>query len=407
MNSKNSILDKYYQSKEPSERYKSYAWKTGAGLQQVDNLKVSKYLLDTAERNIKGEINIAEAEELIKSYYEEKATRESAAGGFFEGSRQSEADLVSLRIAELIQEEGFVFSAQQILSINKRLFGGIYKHAGQIRDYNITKAEWVLNGASVGYGNSLELKEMLEYDIDREKTFKYEGLSMDEIISHLARFTSDLWQIHPFGEGNTRTVAVFLIKYLKTFGFDVTNDIFAENAWYFRNALVRANYSDIFKGIHETTDYLKLFLENLLLEGTNDLSNKELHVDFNRGIEVKEPIFALGFYQKTYNNIERIRREIGQKSVFGRSDVTRILGITETPASALIKKMFDNGLITKAQGYGKGRYIFKQQFFHKEDTRKAFSLRHLLYTPKNPISYETGFFIMFKLRLKFYFVLAV
>ena len=155
---------------------------------------------------------------------------------------------------------------------------GIYKHAGKIRDYNITKKEWVLDGATVIYGSASELRATLEYDFSQEKNFSYKYLSMDEIIHHLAVFISNLWQIHIFGEGNTRTTAVFFIKYLRILGFSATNDIFAENAWYFRNALVRTNYTNLQKGIHETTEYLEVFLRNLLLNEKNELHNRNLHI---------------------------------------------------------------------------------------------------------------------------------
>ena len=173
--------------------------------------------------------------------------------------RTEEADKVSSRIAEILAEPAFSFSPNEYIGIHRRLFQGIYKHAGKIRDYNITKKEWVLDGATVLYGSASELKETLEYDFRQEKSFDYHELSMDEIIRHLASFISRLWQIHIFGEGNTRTSAVFFIKYLRSLGFAATNDIFAENAWYFRNALVRANYTDLQKGIHETTEYLEIF----------------------------------------------------------------------------------------------------------------------------------------------------
>lgn len=164
------------------------------------------------------------------------------------------------------------------MSIHKRLFSGIYDHAGKIRDYNISKKEWVLNGDTVLYGGASELRATLEYDFSVERNFSYKGLSMQETIAHIARFISRLWQIHVFGEGNTRTTAVFLIKYLRTLGFDVTNDTFAENAWYFRNALVRANYNDLKHGVHETTEFLELFLRNLLLGEHNELHNRYLHI---------------------------------------------------------------------------------------------------------------------------------
>ena len=180
----------------------------------------------------------------------------------------------------MVQEKvaAFSFSPNEYISIHRKLFQGIYSHAGKIRDYNITKKEWVLDGASVVYGSASELRATLEYDFSQEKNFSYRGLSMNEIIHHLAVFVSRLWQIHIFGEGNMRTTAVFFIKYLRTLGFSVTNDIFAENAWYFRNALVRANYTNLPKGIHETTEYLEAFLRNLLLDEKNELRNRNLHI---------------------------------------------------------------------------------------------------------------------------------
>lgn len=231
----------YLKESEPDKVSKGYAWSTAIGLQAVDGLKPSKYLIDTAIANIEGEITIKEAQKLIDTYYEEKPVRLS------DEERTEEADKVSSRIVELLSETAFSFSPNEYISIHRKLFQGIYKHAGKIRDYNITKKEWVLDGATVLYGSASELRDTLEYDFSQEKNFSYRGLSMDEILHHLALFISRLWQIHIFGEGNTRTTAVFFIKYLRTLGFSVTNDIFAEHAWYFRNALVRANYTNLQK----------------------------------------------------------------------------------------------------------------------------------------------------------------
>ena len=275
------IFDGYSKEKEPAKYYKSYAWKTAIGLQDVDGLEPSEYLIQTANQNINGAISFDEAHELIVSYYKENAQRTE---------RTEEADRVAVRIAQIISEKSFTFSPVELTTIHKRLFDGIYTHAGKIRDYNITKNEWVLNGDTVAYGNAINLRETLEYDFSVEKKFNYKGLSTEEIIPHLARFISNLWQIHIFGEGNTRTTAVFLIKYLGKLGFNVTNDIFAENSWYFRNALVRANYNNRAKGVFETTEYLELFLRNLLLDEENILSNRELHVGYNGEAENMEDV---------------------------------------------------------------------------------------------------------------------
>ena len=267
----NDIFEVYLREKEPQKKEKGYAWHTAIGLQAVDGLKTSDYLIDTAKRNIEGDITFEEADRLIHSYYKENISHTG-------NDRTEEADKVSVRIAQLISEKSFVMSPAQYISIHARLFEGVYKHAGKIRDYNISKSEWVLDGDTVMYGGASDLRATLDYDISQERDFSYKNLSLEQTIKHLAVFVSRLWQIHVFSEGNTRTTAVFFIKYLRTLGFDVTNDIFAENAWYFRNALVRANYTNLQKGVHETTEYLEAFLRNLLLGEKNELKNRYLHI---------------------------------------------------------------------------------------------------------------------------------
>lgn len=267
---KKNPFEEYIREAEPFKREKGYVWNTAIGLQKVDGLNTSEYLIETAKRNIEGEISLEQANALINSYYEENP------GGHEE--RTEEADKVSARIAQLLAEQAFVFSPTYYMAIHGRLFEGIYSHAGKMRDYNITKKEWVLGGDTVLYGGAGELKATLEYDFSAEKQFSYKGLSMMQMIEHLAFFVSRLWQIHVFAEGNTRTTAVFFIKYLRTLGFDVANDSFAEHAWYFRNALVRANYSDLKNGIPETNEYLVLFLRNFLLDENNELHNRSMHI---------------------------------------------------------------------------------------------------------------------------------
>lgn len=263
----------YLRAKEPGVREKAYAWKTAIGLQKVDGLTPTEYLVETARRNIEGEITLAESRQLVSNYHKAK----KRAGGD-SADRSAEADLVSQHIAEVLSEDSFTFSPEELVSIHRRLFEGVLEFAGSIRDYDISKNEWVLNGDTVRYGSSYRLMEMLAFDLKQEREFSYVGLAEAEIVRHIARFTSNLWQIHAFGEGNTRTTGVFVIKYLRTLGFDVANDVFAENAWYFRNALVRANYTNVPKGIEETTEYLELFFRNLLLGESNVLQSRYLIV---------------------------------------------------------------------------------------------------------------------------------
>lgn len=265
-------FDEYLRQGEPNKAEKAKVWKTAIGLQQVDGLKPSEYLIETAKQNIEGSITIDEVKKRIETYYQQHPTQTDE-------DRTEEADKVSARIAEMLSEQTFTFSPAEYLTIHRRLFTGIYKFAGKIRDYNITKKEWVLNGETVLYASADSLMATLEYDFEQERKFSYKGLSEQEIIEHIAHFISNLWQIHIFGEGNTRTTAIFLIKYLLKLGFkNVNNDLFANHSWYFRNALVRANYEDLSRGIYRTDKFLIRFLSNLLLKGDFSLRNREMHI---------------------------------------------------------------------------------------------------------------------------------
>ncbi len=257
---------------EPDKKEKSEIWETAIGLQQVDGLKPSKYLIETAKSHIEGDITFDEVKEQISSYYREKPAKTT------DEQEELEADTVSARIAEILAEKGFTLSFVEFVGIHKRLFDGLYDFAGTIRNYNIEKSEWVLDGRSVTYGNFPNIQAYLEYDFNEEKKFSFKGLSKEQTLKHIAEFTSRIWQIHAFGEGNTRTVAVFIIKYLRQFGFDIDNTLFAENSWYFRNALVRANFEDYPNGIYSTNEYLINFFENLLFDGKNILKNRYLHI---------------------------------------------------------------------------------------------------------------------------------
>ena len=269
-----SEFDEYIRQGEKGPKEKAQAWQTAIGLQDVDGIKPSAYLLDTAKRHIEGDITIDEVKGLLDTYYKSKEGRLLS-----DKERTEEADKVSARITELLQEDTFACSPLEYQRIHKRLFEGIFKFAGQYRTYNISKEEWVLNGASVLYNPFENLKETLEYDFEQERKFNYDAATTDESIAHIAAFTAGLWQIHPFGEGNTRTTAVFLIKYLRSFGFTVSNDLFAAHSWYFRNALVRANYTNREKGIKADISFLELFLRNLVLAESHELRNRDLHVN--------------------------------------------------------------------------------------------------------------------------------
>ncbi len=271
---KDSSLDfsEYIRQGEPTKREAAYAWSTAIGLQAVDGLKTSDYLNDLARRNIEGEISIDEVDRLLKSYYESKTVRDA------DDDDKEEADKASKNIKRILSSDTLNFTTNGLVSLHRRIFEGVFKHAGEFRHYDITKKEWVLEGDTVRYLNWEDLRVALDYDIEQERNFVYKGKSQDEAVAHITRFVSGIWQIHAFPEGNTRTTAVFTILYLRSLGFNVENDLFASHSWYFRNALVRANYRNVAKGIDYTPVYLERFFRNLLLGEQWDLRNRYLHI---------------------------------------------------------------------------------------------------------------------------------
>ena len=267
-------LDGYIREGEPGQAERAENWQTAIGLQAVDGLRTSAYLLETAKEHIEGHISITEAQQRLHSYYDERADRMEVEG-------EKEADIVSSRIAELLGERAFTFAPTELCDIHRRLFDQVIPRAGKYRTFNITKKEWVLKGETVFYATCGTIADTLRYDFSQERGVSYSDFHAAEMVRHIAGFVSDIWQIHPFSEGNTRTTAVFTIKYLRSMGYEVNNEPFKKHSWYFRNALVRANYEDVTRGISPTTLYLERFFENLLCDTHHDLRNRYLHLDWD------------------------------------------------------------------------------------------------------------------------------
>ena len=349
-------FEEYIRHTDASKKDKTLAWSTAIGLQQVDGLKPSSYLYETAKKNIEGELSFDEAKNLIDSYYESRTARSQ------DDERTEEADKVSSRIAQILSEPSFNFSPSHLIAIHKRLFEGIFKFAGKIRDYDITKKEWVLNGDTVMYGASFELKAALDYDFEMERNFKYKGLSTDEIIKHITFFVSRLWQIHAFGEGNTRTTAVFTIKYLRSLGFNVNNEPFEKHSWYFRNALVRANYKNLKAGIEENPVYLERFFRNLILGENNELKNRYTHIDYDEYIkkfgenekssEKNQSIndtakIAQKITVKITVNQQKIIDVIKENPFITQEELSSIVGIARLNINKNMKKLQEQGIIKR------------------------------------------------------------
>ena len=265
-------FEAYERVAEPHKRERASAWRTAIGLQDVDGLQVSEYLKETAIKHIEGDITIDEVREQLRSYYVNKTSRDA------DDAEKEEADRVAANITKLLNEQSFSFTPLEFLNIHRHLFEGVFKHAGEIRPFDISKKEWVLQGDTVMYGRAADILTALQYDIQIERDFSYKGLTTDEIIAHVVDFVTLLWQNHPFREGNTRATAVFIIKYLRSCGFKVNNELFAENSRYFRNALVRANYRNSQKGIQPDKSFLIKFFRNLLLGEKNELKNRYMLV---------------------------------------------------------------------------------------------------------------------------------
>jgi fido (protein-threonine AMPylation protein) len=338
-------FDEYIRQGEPEKRERAEAWRVAIGLQAVDGLKTSEYLQETARRNIVGEITIDEARELVKQYYIEKTAHD-------EGNEdKEEADRVSGNISKLLQTDAFTYSVAGLAAIHRAIFEGVFKHAGQFRDYDISKKEWVLQGDSVLYGRWQDLRMTVEYDLEQERQFDYTSLRKDEMVEHLAKFVAGLWQIHPFGEGNTRTTALFTIKYLRSLGFSVNNDMFEYHSWYFRNALVRANYRNVQKGINYEPLFLVRFFRNLLLGEDNLLKNRYMMINALEDWKMPENEQTLDKYptstrqvpDKLYTdklNIVNLVREVGEgemsvkemMSAMGLKDRENFLNLYLNPA---------------------------------------------------------------------------
>lgn len=345
-------LDEYIRQGEADRAEKSIAWQTAIGLQDVDGLQTSDYLLETAKEHIEGRIDIATAQKRILSYYEQRDTRMTVE------EETKEADIVAARIAELLSEKTFQFSPAELKSIHRRLFIGVFKSAGQFRTYNISKKEWVLNGESVIYAAFDSIRDTLDYDFGQEKAFSYIDLNALQAIEHIAKFISGIWQIHPFCEGNTRTTAVFMIKYLQTFGFNVSNQVFSENSWYFRNALVRANYNNLKNNVHATTIFLEQFMENLLMGATHELKNRYLHIDYSEVVQSANQS-AISKVSKCQNcTLEElaILKEIMHEPTITQKALASSIGMSERTIKRKTVELQEKGFLRRKNGKRNGQW---------------------------------------------------
>ena len=273
-----SSINDYIETETPNNYVKQQEWDMAIGLQEVDNLKPSKYLEKLLQENVTGEKTIYEVEKELKEYYVEKEKNNEV------NHNELECDLVSTRIVELLQENNFELSIDYLKYVHKYLFQDVYEFAGEFRKVDFSKHERILNNDSVAYGDHKLLEQSLDYDITLEKNKNYNEMNIVDVINNITDFSSRIWQIHPFIEGNTRTTAIFIEKYIVSLGYNVDNTLFKDKSVYFRNALVRSNYFNNYLNIKEDNSFLIKFYENLLLGKNNNLHSRDLIVEelFNK-----------------------------------------------------------------------------------------------------------------------------
>ena len=373
-NNEFAAFDEYLRQGEPSQKESAENWKTAIGLQAVDGLQPSAYLIDVAKRNIEGEISLDETRKLIDSYYQSKTVRTP------KDEDEEEADKVSANIAKILASKTFAFNTNGYVSLHRRIFEGVFKHAGEIRQYDISKKEWVLEGDSVNYLNWEDLRRALDWDIEQEKNFSYKGLTDDEKIEHIAKFISGIWQIHAFREGNTRTTAIFTIQYLRSLGYEVNNEMFAKHSWYFRNALVRANYRNINKDIEYSPIYLVRFFRNLLLGESWVLKNRYLHIDPTDEWKVQPRLATPQVPHTPHQKVDRkggqktekVGRKGGQKTkdsilsliasdpFVTTNEMSKRLEINRSAISKHIKKLKEDHIIERIGPDKGGKWLIKK-----------------------------------------------
>lgn len=340
---KQEDFDEYIRQVEPSAQQSAVDWQTAIGLQQVDGLKPSQYLLDVAQRNIEGDITIDEVRQLLDSYYRSKVGRTPDA------DETAECDKAAANIKKILSTNTFAFNTNGFVATHRRIFEGVFKHAGELRTFDITKKEWVLGGDTVNYLNWEDLRRAIDYDLQQERDFSYKGLTEEEKVRHICRFVSGLWQIHPFCEGNTRTTAVFTIQYLRSMRYAVTNDMFRTHSWYFRNALVRANYKNARLGIDYDFTFLERFFRNLLLDEHNELKNRSMLINAPEWWKMTDDKLTLTDDKPTI-----ILAYLKEKGQCKTSELSELLGLKPTQTKAYLYKLLQEGKIV-AHGANKNR----------------------------------------------------
>ena len=262
----------YLNQGNPDIKERAYVWAAALGLQATDGLRTSYEMRRTALQYIEGHLTIDEVRQHINEYYKSNPPATT------DKEKEQEADKVACNIADVLFNKRLDFSTDGYLNLHRQIFDGVYDHAGQLRSNDIVKSEWVLEKDTVFYLHWEELRMALDSNFQFERNLHYDELNKEDLLEWIAFFTAGIWHIHPFNEGNTRTIAVFSILLLRPLGYDIHTDVFADHSWYFRNAMVRANYMNELKHIHVNPDFLIRFYRNWMFGDQWDLRNRYLAI---------------------------------------------------------------------------------------------------------------------------------
>ena len=221
-----------------------------------------------------------------------------------------EAEYTSIRLAELVIGESVSrFDFVALCDMHHYIFQDIYEWAGKIRIINIEKSEPALGGISIEYSDCFDIEKDATYVLDKMNHYAWEKVSIEEVAEIFSKYLAELWKVHPYREGNTRTVITFCSQFIESKGFYIDSDLFKDNAQYMRTALVAANalFSDL--GDKRKPEYLEKIVLDALERG-REMKQRVSDIIKKAGYRVTERTIRKIVY---WNRLERY--EHGERDV--------------------------------------------------------------------------------------------
>ena len=266
-------IKKYLTSRNKQEREACLLWLTAFGIQSVVDLKPSADLLRIIINHIEGKYDIERTRSEVRAFYHEQH-KQSHGGGHHH--RFEEADKVAVRIVDYFERGEFELTPESFSFAHRSMFHNLYHNSGQLREAAASKKEWVLGNTAVLYPKHEEIKPYLNYLFSNERSIDLSKLTPQHRLRHLCEFIAKLFMINAFQYANSRATFVYSMKYFLSLGYHFQNDTFFREAWFFRNAIIRACYTNMHQGVYPTTMHMEMFLGNLFLNEENELRNHRM-----------------------------------------------------------------------------------------------------------------------------------